>query len=58
MRDGVTIRRLETDVQGVARVDGEWMVLELEPGSVRHLRLDRYRGSLLSLGSTVESMLA
>jgi hypothetical protein len=46
------------DVAGVTRVDGEWMVLELEPGGVRHRRLDRYRASLLSLGLTVESMLA
>ena len=46
------------DVAGVTRVDGEWMVLELEPGGVRHRRLDRYRACLLSLGLTVESMLA
>jgi hypothetical protein len=42
----------------VARVDGEWMVLELVPGAMRHRRTDRYRVSLLSLGQTVESILA
>jgi hypothetical protein len=41
----------------VARVEGEWMMLELEPGGLRHRRLDRYRRPLLSLGLTVESML-
>jgi hypothetical protein len=46
------------DVAGLARVEGEWMMLELEPGGVRHRRLDRYRKSLPSLGRTVESMLA
>ena len=46
------------ELAGLARVQGEWMMLELEPGGVRHRRLDRYRESLLSLGSTVESMLA
>jgi hypothetical protein len=34
------------------------MVLEVEPGSAKHRRLDRYRVSLLTLSSTVESMLA
>ena len=46
------------ELAGLARVQGEWMMLELEPGGVRHRRLDRYCESLLSLGSTVESMLA
>ena len=45
------------DIPSLARVDGEWMELELEPGSVKHRRLDRYRTSLLALGSTVEAML-
>jgi len=44
------------ELASVARVDGEWMVLEVEPGSAKHRRLDRYRVSLPSLGSTVESM--
>jgi hypothetical protein len=46
------------ELAGVARVEGEWMMLELEPGGVRHRRLDRYRKSLASLGQMVESMLA
>ncbi|MDQ6721249.1 MAG: hypothetical protein M3003_10715 [Candidatus Dormibacteraeota bacterium] len=46
------------ELAGLARVEGEWMMLELEPGGVRHRRLERFRKSLLSLGSTVESMLA
>jgi hypothetical protein len=46
------------ELAGVARVEGEWMMLELEPGGVRHRRLDGYRASLLSLGSTVDAMLA
>jgi hypothetical protein len=46
------------ELAGVARVEGEWMMLEVQPGSAMHRRLDRYRVSLLSLGSTVESLLA
>jgi hypothetical protein len=46
------------ELASVARVDGEWMVLEMEPGSATHRRLDGYRTSLPALGSTVESMLA
>lgn len=45
------------DVAGVARDEGEWLVLELAPGGTRHRRLDRYRVSLGSLGLTVRSML-
>jgi hypothetical protein len=46
------------ELASVARVDGEWMVLEVQPGSTSHRRLDGYRTSLPALGSTVESMLA
>ena len=46
------------ELADVARVEGEWMMLELEPGSLRHRRLDRYRKSLPSLGQVVESLLA
>lgn len=45
------------DLAHVSRVDGEWMVMEVEPGSTSHRRLDRYRVSLPSLGAIVESML-
>ena len=45
------------DIASIARVEGEWMMLELEPGGVKHRRLDAYRTSLLELGRTVESML-
>lgn len=46
------------ELANVARVEDEWMMLEVEPGSARHRRLDRYRSSLLKLGPAVESMLA
>ena len=46
------------DMTQVARVEEEWMVLEVEPGSIKHRRLDRYRTSLLTIGRLVESMLA
>ncbi|MDQ2944145.1 MAG: hypothetical protein M3R21_10820 [Candidatus Dormibacteraeota bacterium] len=46
-----------TELAGIARVEGDWMMLELEPGSVRHRRTDRYRNSLASLALTVESLL-
>ena len=46
------------EIAHVARVEAEWMVLEVEPGSSRHRRLDRYRVSLPSLATVVESMLA
>ena len=46
------------EVPRLARVAGEWMVMEVEPNSTRHRRLDRFRESLLSVGHTVESMLA
>ena len=42
----------------VARVEGEWMMIELVPGAMRHRRTDRYRVSLETLGQTVESLLA
>jgi hypothetical protein len=46
------------ELADVARVEGEWMMLELVPGAMRHRRTDRYRVSLLSLGQTVESILS
>jgi len=46
------------ELAGVARVGGEWMTLEVEPGSGRHRRLDRYRTPLWKLGQTVESRIA
>jgi hypothetical protein len=45
------------DVAGIARDEGEWLVLELEPGGTRHRRLDRYRVPLGSIGLTVRSLL-
>jgi hypothetical protein len=41
----------------VARVEGEWMMLEIEPGSARHRRLDRYRTSLAELAARVEALM-
>ena len=43
------------EIAGLARVEGEWMVLELEPGSEHHRRLERFRLPLASLGSAVEA---
>jgi hypothetical protein len=45
------------ELPDIARAEGEWMMLELVPGAMRHRRTDRYRVSLLSLGLTVESMI-
>jgi len=45
------------EIAGIARVEGEWLMLEVQPGSVAHRRLDRFRLALASLGSTVQSML-
>jgi hypothetical protein len=46
------------ELADIARVEDEWMTLELSPGAIRHRRTDRYRVSLPSLGRTVESLLA
>jgi hypothetical protein len=46
------------ELADIARVEGEWMMLELVPGAMRHRRTDKYRVSLLSLGQRVESILA
>jgi hypothetical protein len=46
------------ELPDIARADGDWMELELVPGAMRHRRTDRYRKSLMSLGLTVESLLA
>jgi hypothetical protein len=45
------------ELPDIARAEGEWMMLELVPGAMRHRRTDRYRKSLISLGLTVESLL-
>jgi len=44
------------EVPEVTRLEGEWMVLELEPGALHHRRLDKYRVALASLGSVVERL--
>ena len=46
------------ELADIARVEGEWMMLELVPGAMRHRRTDRYRVSLRSLGKTVDSLIA
>jgi hypothetical protein len=46
-----------TDIAGLARVDGDWLVLEVQPGSQHHRRLEGYRTSLVSLGTAVKGML-
>jgi hypothetical protein len=45
------------DIAGIARIDGEWLVVELQPGSVHHRRLEVYRTPLALLGPAVEAML-
>jgi hypothetical protein len=45
------------DITGLTRVEREWLVLEVQPGSTRHRRLDRYRTNLASLGIAVQSLL-
>ena len=44
------------EVADIARVEGDFLVLELQPGTAAHRRLDRYRVRLDSLGSTVQSL--
>jgi hypothetical protein len=44
------------DVMSLAREEGEWLVLELQPGSPSHRRLDRYRTELSRLGEAVDGM--
>lgn len=46
-----------TEIEQFTRVEGAWLVLELQPGSQHHRRLDAYRTPLQSLAQTVESML-
>lgn len=46
-----------TDIAGLARAEGEWLVIEVQPGSVHHRRLDRFRTSLAGLGRTLEALL-
>ncbi|HEV2035482.1 MAG TPA: hypothetical protein VGU71_15040 [Candidatus Dormibacteraeota bacterium] len=45
-----------TEIEQFTRVEGAWFVLELQPGSHHHRRLDAYRTPLDSLARTVESM--
>jgi len=45
------------DIAGLARVEGDWLVLELQPASPHHRRLDAYRTPLTSLGGVVEARL-
>jgi len=45
------------DIAGLARVEEEWLVLELQPGSPHHRRLDEYRTPLAALGHAAERLL-
>jgi hypothetical protein len=45
------------EIEEVTRVEGAWLVLELEPGSVRHRRLQAYGVAVASLAQTIESIL-
>ena len=46
------------DMVGLVRVEGEWLVLEVQPGSAHHRRLDVYRAELALLGRSVEGLLS
>jgi hypothetical protein len=46
-----------TEIEQFTRIEGPWLVLELQPGSQHHRRLDAYRTPLESLAQTVESIL-
>ena len=43
------------DIEALARIEGAFLVLEVEPGSKRHRRLDTYRLSLADLGPAILS---
>ena len=45
------------EVIGLARDEGEWLVIELQPGSNHHRQVDAYRTPLHSLSSIVAQML-
>jgi len=45
------------DIAGLARVEGDWLVLEVQPASQHHRRLEAYRTPLASLGAAVEALL-
>jgi hypothetical protein len=46
-----------TEIEQFTRIEGPWLVLELQPGSQHHRRLDPYRTPLESLARSVELML-
>ena len=46
------------EVDGFARVDGDWLVLEISPGGEHHRRLDSFRVALSDLGRAVLTKLA
>jgi hypothetical protein len=46
------------DMVALVRVEGEWLVLEVQPGSAHHRRLDVYRTELALLGRSMEVLLA
>ena len=46
------------DIGSLARVEGEWLVLELQPASPSHRRLDRYRIELHELGDRVVELVS
>jgi hypothetical protein len=45
------------DIGSLTRVEGEWLVLELQPGSLSHRRLQSYSTALALLAQTVDSIL-
>jgi hypothetical protein len=56
--DGDCLLIPSEDMVGLARVEDEWLVLELQPGSAHHRRLGVYSVELASLGRSVEALLA
>src|SRR4029077_776381 len=43
------------DISELARIEGEWLVLEMQPGSPHHRRLYRYRTPIATLGRAIEA---
>jgi hypothetical protein len=55
--DDVCLLIPSMDIAELTRVEGEWLVLEIQPGSAHHRRMDRYRTPLIGLGRAVETLL-
>jgi len=45
------------DIEGLARPEGDWLVLQINPAAESHRRLDAYRTELRTLGARVQTLL-